>query len=308
MKLSLMIISALFMGMGLGYALRSILSEGGEASQVVLGSVLSDQGQGLAATSGASLEQALRKTQLRLAEVEARNSHLEAEIEQAQLSMIETAVQDAADQVGKTEEELRAERAERALERHAVRLQNRVDSRMLALVSRLGLDIEQENALRVYLARENELHLRLRELRMSGQYDSPERGEIQRELASLVFDDYMQSILSAEQQSAYEAYSAESKQAEYEARAARELSQTTQFLAMTPEQKDRMFEVFYYQAEQDSGWNAAMDADGNIDPDAYIELRLQAVKTILNDEQLAVYKQHLELDRERFMRYYRRFH
>lgn len=298
----LLVVNTLVFGAGIALGYLVIPADAVSASSAISGRTDAEQ-----MATAQVFEERLRKADLKIAELEAEVSEAKHALEQVQARRQEETEQALAERAGDDESSEQEERVQRALERHERWLKRREDEKLLALDSRLNLTPKQREALEEYLQKQRELDLRMRHLQMTGQSDSPERAAIQLEMAKLTFEDYMQSILSPEQIASYQEYESETEHSRNEARAARQLSDIAQFVQMSEEQKDQAYEIFYYQAQEGSGWDATMDENGQLNIETFIDQRVKALEGVLSEDQLEVYRRRLELNKEGFERYFRRF-
>lgn len=182
----------------------------------------------------------------------------------------------------------------------------RIESRLLALKTKLNLTPEQETAVRAAMEKANAEREALRQASAGlreewAKLSDEERDARHREeVAKFAAVDAAQeaeitALMSEEQLAAYEQYKSEQKQTEVENRANMQLGQLQSMLSLTEEQKDAAFQYFAQQAQTFDP--REIMAQGG-DPREFFEeqqkAQLEAMRQILTPEQFELYSKQEE--------------
>lgn len=291
-------------GLGVGYWLGLSNDDGGAAAGL--------EANPSALVSASSEVADLARAQFQVRRLEAEVLHLQSLLDKEKTPDASVSVDASLESRAsvKNDDEVegqRQQRIERSMDLHRQRFENEQKVQMLSLRTHLQLTPEQESALGAFLNEQNELHLRLRRLQMEGRSNSPERSEIQQALSHLSLEQFAQTLLSADQQERFEELQSATEVARVETRASRMLSQVSPLLNLSETQKDQLYALYYEQIRSGQSMSATMGEEGELDMDTYMNASINAVKPFLSPEQLQIYRNHLEMQRENYRSYRQRF-
>jgi regulator of replication initiation timing len=167
------------------------------------------------------------------------------------------------------------------------------EARLEALKQRLNLTPEQIAKIEEESERQRAAREKLRERMANGEQVSPEEW---RAIGNM--DSILDPLLTDDQKKKYEAFREQESQGQQEMMANVELSQIGPLLQLDDAQKDKVFDALYnhsVQAAMRRGIEEGADISATVD--TILQQRLEAVRPILSEQQMAIYGKHLESQR-----------
>jgi hypothetical protein len=166
----------------------------------------------------------------------------------------------------------------------------RIESRLLALTTKLNLTPDQKEAVQAALEKGSKDRDAIREAAFNSA-DGKRPGPEQFAASEKTQEDAILATLTPDQLGAYDEYKQAEKQTRVETRASQQLNELQSSLALTPGQRDAAFQLFAEQAQNSAiGSSAAPDADPAKAWEAQHQLTLQAMEKILTPEQYELYQ------------------
>ncbi len=171
-------------------------------------------------------------------------------------------------------------------------VQQQMEMKMAALKSRLKLTDDQAQAIQDLMDKQSQVAQDMADKMMSGKMSRDEMQKAMKSGGGMSPDDMnqqMQSILSPDQYTAYQAMQNDDKKTAAETQANVELSQIQSSLQLTDDQKDKVFTALYGQYAQQAGVDGAKPSGDSTDIEGQMEAKKAALQSVLTPEQFETY-------------------
>jgi len=176
-------------------------------------------------------------------------------------------------------------------------IKQQMDMRMNALKSRLQLSDDQSKAVQDIMDKEAQKTQDLTEKMLSGKLSQDDLQKAMKDQGgSEDMDAQMQSVLTPDQFTQYQAYQNDEKKSQAEAQANMELMQIQSSLNLSEDQKDKVFTAIYQQYAQQMGVDGAKGASSDIN--AQMEAKKAALQAVLTPDQMTAYGKFVDSQKE----------
>ena len=192
-------------------------------------------------------------------------------------------------------EQDRDSRRDEGISRWKGAMENRIKSRVDSLSTMLGMDEEQAGLIQVFMVKRSDLEINMNLMRWRGEHSDEAVNEARAKVKEMNIGEYYEEVLTEEQYVEYEKYQSEQNVAQLESYAADRLSRMVSNVRLTEDQKDGVYEAFYIQAQQSVEPGEIFNSRGyGYSNTGDVEQRVSVMAEVLDDSQLAAYRQQLE--------------